>query len=652
MADIITKQVDLGFDANIRDDTELPRGSAADGSQNVLYARSVAKTPYGFAKVDQTTTPLDSGNAVLGIGTFTELDKTQHFLAVTKAKIYDHDSVDSAWNDVTQSGVALGGNVFNPISFASVLHTDALLLNGTGDSWYHHSLVCTGTSAIQRWAGNREDDYADLLGADGYHAVGSGYTTHIALQVGTFFNRILLVSAKEADANGVLHDNNQRVRYPTTGTAETWTGTGSGYYDLLDTGGHNIWGSLLGTQWIQYQNNSIWSLSHVGGTRILAPDIEIPDLGLLAPRLLYSKNNVHYFVGNDYNVYAYFGGSNIQKISKGIDRYLRRDLDPAYASRGWLVMGAEKSRLWLFIVPNGQVYATMAYAIDQTTGKWMKRDFTHKWTDSLSGITSVTLVGASSYFAGESYDEILAQTARAPIAVEIGEAARSSNVVTVTHTHEFLAADVVTIAGCTGATNNFNGTFTITGVSTTVSFTYAQTGANEANTTAGTATVATSYRDAVAAATTYRQQLQETLVAERIALGDSAGFVYQYDSDLTTDDTIAIPSRHLTEVYDLGIPHHMKIFPGIRITAKGTSIVVSYRTGSFETVGDGWTDFDEQALTSEFVDYEFFINDTAKKIQFKFSNIPDSDDPTEADDGDDWMVSNYTLVEPQVEGSI
>ncbi len=642
MPDILTKQVDLGFDANIRDDTELPRGSAADGSQNVLYSRGTIKTPFGFGKVGGQ---LDSGNSILGLGVFTELDKSQHFLAVTTAKIYERDNVGSAWNDLTQSGVSLGGNIFNPVSFASVLHTDALLLNGSGDSWYHHSLVCTGTSPIQRWAGNRETDYADLLGADDYHTVGSGYTTHIALQVSTFYNRILLISAKEANSSGVLIENNQRVRWPQAGKAETWTGTGSGSIDLLDTGGYNVWGALLGTQWIQYQNNSIWSLSHVGGTRTFEPDIEMPDLGLLAPHLLYSKNNVHYFIGNDYNVYSYYGGSNIQKISKGIDRYLRRDLDPVYASRCWMVMGAENSRLWIFIVPNGQVFATEAYAIDMVTGKWMKRDFLHKWTDGASGISSVALVGASSFFAGASYDEILAQTARNPVAIAVGGASRvnGTSVVTITSvaTQAFIVNDIVKITDCAGDAKDFNGTFTITGVADTTHFTYTQTGATEVSTTAGDATVATSYQDATDAATTYRQQLQETLVSERIALGDSNGYVYQYDSDLIADDSVAIPSRHLTEVYDLAVPFNMKIWPGIRITAKGTSIVISYRTGNFETVGSGWTDFTEQTLTSEFVEYEFFINDTAKKIQFKFSNT-----------GDAWVVSGYTVVGPVVEGSI
>ncbi|GAG10097.1 unnamed protein product, partial [marine sediment metagenome] len=268
-----------------------------------------------------------------------------------------------------------------------------------------------------------------------------------------------------------------------------------------------VWGALLGTQWIQYQNNSVWSLTHVGGTRVFEPDIEMPDLGLLAPHLLYSKNNVHYFVGNDYNVYAYYGGSNIRSIGKKIHRFLQRDLDPAYAKRCWLCMGAENSRLWLFIVPNGKEYVTEAYAIDIRTGAWMKREFTHKWPTG--GITSVSLVGASSYTEGMTYAEAVA-TAK----------------------------------------------------------TYADYAADSGEETAGK---------------TYDQMLETVLTEERLVLSDSAGYVYQYDSDLTEDDGVDIPARHITEVYDVGLPGKNKIWPGIRVTAKGTGLIVSYRTGNFET---------------------------------------------------------------------
>ncbi|MCP4231955.1 MAG: hypothetical protein GY771_17640, partial [bacterium] len=184
---------------------------------------------------------------------------------------------------------------------------------------------------------------------------------------------------------------------------------------------------------------------------------------------------------------------------------------------------------------------------------------------------------------------------------------RSSNVVTVTTStaHGYIVGETVTLADCDtgGETDAFDGDHEIASKPSTTTLTFAQSGANESNLAEGTATVdkAPTYQDAVNAATSYRESLSETLTNERIVLGDSAGYVFQYDSDLTQDDGVDIPSRHITEIYDVGVPGKYKIWPGIRITAKGTNITVYYRTGNFETTDTGWTAFTEQALTSEFV---------------------------------------------------
>lgn len=647
--DILVKQVDLGFDSTIRDPAELPRGSAADGSQNVLYSRGTIKTPYGFGKVASDSLPLDSGNPVLANFMYNELDKSQHFLSITKEKIYRRNYTADTWEDKTQSGQALSGHIYHPVSQASILHTDGLALDGTGNDAYHHCIICPGGIApIQRWAGKNETDFADLVGADGYHHTESSYTTHCALQVGALGSRLLLISARESNADNQLIENNQRIRWPMAGKLETWSGTGSGYIDLFDTGGYNVWGAQLGSQWIQYQNNSIWSLTLVGGTRVFEPDIEMPDLGLLSAHLLYSKNNVHYFIGNDFNIYAYFGGSNIMKIGDKIHRYLQRDLDPSYAYRSWLCMGAENSRLWLFIVPNDEVYITEAYAIDIFSGSWMKRDFKHKW--ATGGITSVALIGSGSYQTGETYTDVLA-TKSPPKVIAIGGATRVTTTATiVTSTkHGFIVGETVTVADCGAPFDGDHEILTTPDKATTATtFTYAVADSGlEANIAAGTATVdkAPTYQDAVNAAETYKQALTEVLTNERIVLGDSVGYVYQYDDDVSKDDTVNIPARHITEIYDLDLPSKDKLWPGIRITAKekttGTGgVIVSYRTASFETVATGWTAFTEQALTSEFVTYELTVWDTSKKIQFRFTNAT----------GDTFDISNYELIEPQVQG--
>jgi hypothetical protein len=169
-------------------------------------------------------------------------------------------------------------------------------------------LYCDGgKTAIQRWAGSTENNFKDLEGADGYHDPASGVTTHFAQQVDIFNSHVMLLNAKEANASGDLIDNKQRVRWGATGKLETYDGVTAGFVDLIDTGGSNIRSQILGNRYIVYQNNSVWGLNPVGGTTVFTPEVLLPDLGILAPHLLTGSNNVHYFVGDDFNVYQYYG---------------------------------------------------------------------------------------------------------------------------------------------------------------------------------------------------------------------------------------------------------------------------------------------------------------------------------------------------------
>jgi len=143
----------------------------------------------------------------------------------------------------------------------------------------------------------------------------------------------------------------------------------------------------------------------VGGEDIFDPLPIIKDLGLLSYHLLASRQNVHYFVGDDFNIYEYFGGSVKRAIGDKIHKNLQDDLNPDYVSRCWLKMGKRNDFLWLFIVPVGETYITKAYGRNMKTGAWMVRDFSHKW--STGGITAANLVGGQTHTIGETYAEAM-----------------------------------------------------------------------------------------------------------------------------------------------------------------------------------------------------------------------------------------------------
>lgn len=403
---LLVQQPDLGLNG-LSPVTGLDPRAAAEGSQSIFYENGLARTPYGYAKLDLSTTGLNSGDIVIGILPFRELDGYNHVIAVTQAKIYDHDRVSSEWDE--KQGNAQQSNITSPVSYVEIAHTatETYLDDDTnkGTVGYHLVLCDGGLSNIQRWAGRYETDFANLTGGEDYHTDSSG-TTHRALQVGSFASRLILINPQDYNS-GVWLQNPQRVRWPQSGYLQNWTGTGSGFSDLIDTGGHNVWSGALGNDYIVYQTKGIWGLNYVGDSDVFRPQVYLPDLGLLSYHLVTTSNNVHYFVGSDYNVYSYYGGTNISRIGDPIHKFLQDELNTSYQYRCWIEMGPENKWLWIFIVPTDQSFITKAYGMNMVTGAWTVRDFANKFgTDE--GITAVNLIGAESYTIGETYTTALA----------------------------------------------------------------------------------------------------------------------------------------------------------------------------------------------------------------------------------------------------
>jgi len=627
MPSVLVQKLDMGLDALVSNNMIDPRG-AAQGTENILYEYGIMRTPGGFAKLDLTT-GLNSGETVLKIIQYEEYDRTSHLLAMTNSKIYDHNVINKTWDDKT--GMALNAYIESPVSALAVAHndTDIYLDDNTSKSnQYYHLLICDGgRSDIKRWAGKNESTFLPLTGADGYATGGS---THRALQVGLFKTHTLLISPLEwDDSSGIWVKNPQRVRWAAIGKIQTWTGTGSGSVDLLDTGDQNVWSAPLGSTYIVYQNNSIWDLGYVGGTTVFSPRPTIPELGLLTQELLVSKNNVHYFVGNDYNVYAYYGGTIKQSIGDKIHKFLQEDLNPVYENRCRMAMGENNRWLHIFIVPNGSLYITKAYSRNMSTGAWTVRDWSNLFTSG-KGITAVNLVGAQTYTTGDSYAQALENIS--PYAADIsstdtpgdvtmryGDVLRGDTTANVIdQTWDFSEMDAaaggltfdITMGGASSeVTTDFAsnpilrvddgslgvnmpyGThyYTVTDVSESggvkdYRFTVDARGMTDstalgANDSTGTGIADNSTNvpstDATFTATffdpsgaTYDSALQESLVSAKLVYGDADGFVYQADEDAVTEDGNDILGHHISPVIDYGSPSKYKRHSKLTYTAK------------------------------------------------------------------------------------
>jgi len=149
---MLVRMPNLGFNAQESETAIDPRG-AIRGSQNIDYEYGLLRTPYGFAKLNMTS-GLNTGDTVLDLFQWAEIDRTTHLMAVTTEKIYDHDRINETWADKTQGGGTMNSNIFNPVSHAEVGHDDTGIYfddDSARDHAYHHVIVCDGgLSNIQR----------------------------------------------------------------------------------------------------------------------------------------------------------------------------------------------------------------------------------------------------------------------------------------------------------------------------------------------------------------------------------------------------------------------------------------------------------------------------------------------------------------------
>jgi len=134
------------------------------------------------------------------------------------------------------------------------------------------------------------------------------------------------------------------------------------------------------------------------------------------------------------------------------------------------------------------------------------------------------------------------------------------------------------------------------------------------------------YTEAISAGTTWEQLTRTVLVQETMALGDNSGYAYQYDEDLTTDDSVEIPASGITQIFDFGRPDVAKWWGPLSIEATGTALQVFYRIEYFETTDDGWIAMERTLLTDDYETYEFGLEDVCSThIQFKIANFHGSD---------------------------
>lgn len=592
MAEILIQACDLGLNCLLPVNMLDPR-EAADGSYNIVYEKGLLRTAPGLSNWN-TSTALNSGDTVL-YATGCRINLSEYILAITREKIYRRDFTNAEWDDITQAGVTMGSSVDYPVSTVVISHDDSgIYLNedSAQSQAYEHVMICDGgLSNIQRWAGEGETDCADVLGADGY----SGGTAHRALQVAAVQNRLILISPREYDASSRLWvENRCRVRWPQVAKLQSWTGTGSGAVDLRDTGGINVWSAPLAGEFYIYQDNSIWNLRYVGSTTVFDPRPVVHDLGLLDSRLLAPHGNVHYFVGSDWNVYAYYGGTIKKVIGDKIKDFMTRDIAKERVRRCWLALDVNAERLGLFLVPSGGDYIGVLYWYDLAQGTWSKQDLIEGFPTG--GITAVSLVASATGYRGETYRQALAKESLYEIS-DAGDATLRYGDV-LCDASRTLTSEVTAATWCAGGTYLACATGAFLTDMTVGDILLVEDGSSWTNCRYGdhyyaiwdlsdTYITLVERDPSLGISDTtdipagvpftvwtddgdhYADAVESFKTADKLVIGDNVGCLYAFDESLSGmyEDT-PFSAIHRTPVFDGGKPGLMKLWPGLRVTAR------------------------------------------------------------------------------------
>jgi hypothetical protein len=612
MVDISVHKPDLGIDGS-QSHAHINDRSSVDGTQNVDYDLGIIATPPGFTKLSGGSA-LDSGNIVTGFFQYIEANGDNDFIVTTEGKSYVHNRSTDSYDEI--SGATLTADVIRPVSFAQVLHQDAL----SGE--YKHLIVCDGgKSAIKKWSG-KGNSASNLADGDGYN---NSSTDHKALQVAVSQNRLILISPYEENASGLWIENYARIRWPevarledsaVSGSAWNTSNAGAGFVDLNDTADINVWASLLGNTLMVYQKHSLWQLRYVGGTDVFTPDIIFPDLGLLAWGLHASTGSTHYFVGNDYNVYAYNG--NLSNIGGKISELLKGDIASGKETYCRMAIGAQHKHLWIFFAGESDGYARKAYKLNMSNGSWTVRDLSNKYT--AGGIGAARLMGGATYTVGQTYAQAVTEGtsyAEAAAGTEIattetetattwdaaGKVMTGTGSNWATGANEVVPGNIVHVQSGTGATTGY---YAVATVASDTSMTLLRS--------IGSSPSSVDYDIYDNDGDSYASTISEVLVDEKLMIGDTSGYVLKEDPDVTTDDSVEPTRYHITKEFDGGSPEVVKRIDGIAVDAKGSNLTLEY------SIDDGsWTSISTITLDSTFTSYKRFINRSGKKIQLRLS---------------------------------
>ena len=232
-----------------------------------------------------------------------------------------------------------------------------------------------------------------LLGGDGYNA---DDTEHRCKWVVSYASHLFLLNTVLEVSAGSYQALPYRVRWITLAefnASGDWDDTDTtktaGFKDLItNKGGNVIRGELLRNTLMIYQQKAIVSCNQTNdSSEPFRFDVMIPNIGLYSVRLFASNGESHFFVGNNRQIYQYFGGRDLRAIGDPIREEFFSDINKGSASNPYKT----RDRSWAMIFTDIQAVGFFICTTSATPDRFYlyfwrdKRWFKGKPGDDLMG---------------------------------------------------------------------------------------------------------------------------------------------------------------------------------------------------------------------------------------------------------------------------
>jgi hypothetical protein len=194
--------------------------------------------------------------------------------------------------------------------------------------------------------------------------------------LGVFKNRLLAGATTESGTFCPC-----RVRWSIAGDPLDDTGTGSGFFDIIDTPDWVVNFASLKNRMFIVKQESLWELVYVGGTDIFEPELAVEGIGTYGPGTVASTGEAIILYSSD-GVYAY-DGHTTERISKGVD-------DLFYHPQRRIVNAGKINRSCSIFVEGLDEYWLSLPTVGDTPDKLFKYNFTEQaWTKSDEAATAL-----------------------------------------------------------------------------------------------------------------------------------------------------------------------------------------------------------------------------------------------------------------------